>query len=129
MRYAPRPGLAAYFLHRLTGIGIWLFLLIHVTESIFLKMGPEHWNRMIALYRTPLFAWLELGLLGALLFHGANGLRVIIVDFTATRTDLLHKVLLGLVVVAVVSLLVPAAWLMVGDQLRVALAALGVGEG
>ncbi|MCH7493764.1 succinate dehydrogenase, cytochrome b556 subunit [bacterium] len=111
MRYAVSPGMGAYFLHRLTGVFIWLFLLVHVTEMVTLKIGPDAWNALIALYRLPIFAVMEVVLLGALLFHGLNGLRVIIVDMAGIRTGVLHRVLLLFVGLVFLALFIPGAWL------------------
>jgi succinate dehydrogenase / fumarate reductase cytochrome b subunit len=44
-------------------------------------LSPEAYNVVVATYKTPLIGLGELGLVGAILYHAFNGLRVILIDF------------------------------------------------
>ncbi len=68
-------------LHRLTGVGILLFLCLHILDTALILWGPAAYNHIIQLYRHPLFRPLEVALYAAVLFHALNGIRVIIVDW------------------------------------------------
>ena len=73
-------GQWSWILHRVTGVGILLFLIIHVMDTALIMWGPDMYNHVLALYRHPLFRPMEIFLFGAVLFHALNGLRVIIID-------------------------------------------------
>lgn len=71
----------SWILHRATGIGVLLFLLIHILDTSLIKLGPEVYNRMVRIYRHPLFRFMEVGLFASVLYHALNGIRIIIIDF------------------------------------------------
>lgn len=69
-----------WVVHRLTGVAIFFFLLIHVIDTALIRVSPEAYNEVIGTYKTPIFGLVEAGLVGAILLHGLNGLRIIAVD-------------------------------------------------
>lgn len=71
----------AWILHRVTGLGVLLFLAVHIVETFLLALGPEVYNEAIATYKTPFFRVAEIGLLFAVLYHAINGIRITIQDF------------------------------------------------
>ncbi|HEY4682470.1 MAG TPA: succinate dehydrogenase, cytochrome b556 subunit [Candidatus Acidoferrales bacterium] len=79
--YRGGPGQLAWVLHRVTGIGVLLFFVIHVVDTMFICYGPELYNKVMALYRLPLFRYGEIALAAALLYHAINGIRITILDF------------------------------------------------
>ncbi len=81
LRYRGGAGMWAWILHRVTGVGVLLFLSIHVVETFLLSLGPEVYNRTLALYKTPFFRVAEIALLFAVLYHAINGIRITIQDF------------------------------------------------
>jgi succinate dehydrogenase / fumarate reductase cytochrome b subunit len=80
--YRGREGQIAWMLHRITGVGVFLFLGLHIL-NIFLMSFPSHvFNSVLFLYHSVLFKLLSIfGLYLGLLYHALNGIRVIIVDF------------------------------------------------
>jgi succinate dehydrogenase / fumarate reductase cytochrome b subunit len=80
--YRGREGQIAWMLHRLTGVGVFLFLGLHIL-NIFLMSFPSHvFNSVLFLYHSVLFKLLSIfGLYLGLLYHALNGIRVMIVDF------------------------------------------------
>jgi succinate dehydrogenase / fumarate reductase cytochrome b subunit len=86
LTYRGGPGQWAWILHRLTGVGVFLFLLIHVVDTAFIGWGPELYNKAMALYRMPFFRVGEVILAGMVLFHALNGVRIIIIDFWPETT-------------------------------------------
>ncbi|PVE04202.1 succinate dehydrogenase [Streptomyces scopuliridis RB72] len=60
---------------------IFFFLFVHVLDTALVRVSPEAYDDTVAIYKTPVVALLEYGLVAAILFHALNGLRVIAVDF------------------------------------------------
>ena len=79
--YRGKVGMWSWVLHRISGVGIFFFLLVHILDTALVRVSPEAYNAVIAVYKTPIIGIAELGLVAAILFHGLNGLRVIAVDF------------------------------------------------
>lgn len=67
--------------HRITGVGVVAFLFGHIVDTFAVGFGPELYNETIALYKQWWFKPLEVGLIGATLYHALNGLRIILFDF------------------------------------------------
>jgi succinate dehydrogenase cytochrome b556 subunit len=68
-----------YLLHRITGLGILLFLAIHlVMTTVFRIQGQDVWEATIALLLNPWFKIGEYLVVIAFIFHGLNGLRLVI---------------------------------------------------
>ncbi len=84
--YRGRVGMWSWVLHRISGVGIFFFLLVHILDTALVRVSPEAYNVVIESYKTPIIGVAELGLVGAILFHGLNGLRVIAVDFWSKGT-------------------------------------------
>jgi succinate dehydrogenase / fumarate reductase cytochrome b subunit len=83
MRYRVKPGFAAWVLMRVSGLLLTLYLVLHVWVLSHLSQGPEAFDGLIRRLESPLVRGLEGLLAAALLFHAANGLRLILVDFFA----------------------------------------------
>lgn len=79
--YRGNEGMWSWVLHRVTGVGIFFFLLVHVLDTSLVRVSPEAYNAVMSTYKTPVMAIGEIGLVGAIVFHAFNGLRVILVDF------------------------------------------------
>ncbi len=77
----------SYYLHRFTGVGVLLFLLLHILDTVLIGWGPEIYNKVMALYSHPFFRVGEVGLFAAVLFHAINGIRIILVDFWPKAAD------------------------------------------
>ena len=79
--YRGQTGQWAQLLHRLTGLGVLLFLLLHVIDTAVLGWGPGAYNQLVNFWHLPLLRFGQVVLFGALLFHAINGVRVVIIDF------------------------------------------------
>ena len=79
-RYRIRVGMFAWMLHRLTGVALVGYLCIHVwgLRSI---TDPEAYNHLITVYHAPLYKVGEFLLLGAVIYHALNGMRIVLIDF------------------------------------------------
>ncbi len=79
--YRGKVGMWSWVLHRITGVAIFFFLLVHVLDTALVRVSPAAYNVVIATYKTPLIGLAELGLVAAILYHGLNGLRITLIDF------------------------------------------------
>jgi len=68
-----------YLLHRITGLGILLFLILHLCmTTIFRIQGQDVWEATMALLHNPWFKIGEYLVCAALIYHALNGLRLIL---------------------------------------------------
>ena len=81
LTYKGREGMWTWILHRLTGLGILAFLLIHVVDTAMVIYWPGFYDASLEIYRHPFFRVAELAIFFSVLFHAFNGLRIIIQDF------------------------------------------------
>ncbi len=81
MRYKWRTGMWAWVLHRVTGLGITLFILEHIYTVSHLQQGRESFDNLMKLFGAPIFKLGELALLGIIIYHCLNGIRVFLIDF------------------------------------------------
>jgi succinate dehydrogenase / fumarate reductase cytochrome b subunit len=78
--YKVRTGMFAWILHRVTGIGLVVYLMIHVWGLRALG-DREAFNALITEYHSPIFKLGEFLLLAAVVYHAMNGLRIVLIDF------------------------------------------------
>jgi succinate dehydrogenase / fumarate reductase cytochrome b subunit len=78
--YRGREGHYAFLLHRLTGLGTLLFLIIHILDTSTVYFFPALYEHAIAIYRATPFMLGEIALVFSLIYHGVNGLRLAITD-------------------------------------------------
>jgi succinate dehydrogenase / fumarate reductase cytochrome b subunit len=71
----------SWVLHRITGVAIYFFLLVHVLDTSLVRLSPAAYNAVIGTYKTPIMGIGEAFLVMAIVFHAMNGLRIVLVDF------------------------------------------------
>jgi succinate dehydrogenase / fumarate reductase cytochrome b subunit len=80
--YRGREGQLAWMFHRITGVGVFLFLAGHITNIFLMAFPSEVFDSVLFLYHSVLFKLLSIfGLYLGVLYHALNGIRVMIVDF------------------------------------------------
>ena len=79
--YRGREGMWSWVLHRITGVAIFFFLLVHILDTSLVRISPEGYNVVIESYKTPIMGLGEIGLVAAIGLHALNGLRIIAIDF------------------------------------------------
>ena len=79
--YKGQSGMWSWLLHRITGLGILLFLFIHIVDISLLGFGPQVYNDGILLFDSVIVRLLSLALIGAVLLHATNGIRIMLIDF------------------------------------------------
>ena len=106
--YRGREGMWSWVAHRVTGVLIFLFLLVHVLDTSLVRVSPEAYNAVIGTYHAPIMGLGEAGLVVAIVFHAFNGLRIILVDFWSRGPKYQRTmmwVVIGLVVVTLAGFL------------------------
>ncbi|MBF6349284.1 MULTISPECIES: succinate dehydrogenase, cytochrome b556 subunit [Nocardia] len=104
--YRGDPGMWSWALHRITGVTVFFFLFVHVLDTALVRVSPEIYDEAIELYKTPIVALMEMGLVFCVLFHALNGVRIILVDFWSQGPRYQKQMLWGIIGLLVV-LLVP----------------------
>lgn len=79
--YKFHAGSWAWLFHRISGLALIFYLCLHVWVVHFLAESPETFNKLMEFLSSPLFKLAEVALLAAILYHGINGLRVILVEW------------------------------------------------
>jgi succinate dehydrogenase / fumarate reductase cytochrome b subunit len=69
-----------YILHRLTGLGILGFFLLHIFASSARMYGPESWNAAMQILQNPILKLGEFLVFVAFAFHALNGIRLIFIE-------------------------------------------------
>jgi len=111
--YRGREGHLSYIGHRLTGLGTVLFLAIHILDTSTVYFFPSLYAHAIDLYRSTPFMLGEIMLVAAVLFHGVNGLKIILNDtFPQWWTKHGERSVFWRVMGVTVVLWLPAAYLM-----------------
>ena len=79
LRYRGQTNMVTWLLHRATGLGILLFVSLHVIAAFFLNaLGDDISNAVTRWYESqPLQVFVYF----CLLYHACNGLRVLLEDF------------------------------------------------
>ena len=68
-----------YSLHRITGLGLILFVIIHlIMTTVFRIQGQDVWEATISLLHNPFFKFGEYLVVLAFVYHALNGLRLIL---------------------------------------------------
>jgi succinate dehydrogenase / fumarate reductase cytochrome b subunit len=102
----------SWIFHRVTGLGVLLFLAAHIVDTMLILFGPKIYNHAVALYRLPVFRIGEVLVAAAVLYHGLNGIRVILVDLLPRATRY-HRALFYWVVILFFVFFIPGAYLMI----------------
>lgn len=84
-----RGGLSmwAWVAQRVSGMVIYVFLLVHVADNLMLRVSPAAYDEVIGTYKTLVMGIGEIGLVAAILGHGFNGIRIVLLDFWAKGID------------------------------------------
>lgn len=102
--YRGREGMWSWVGHRITGVVIFLFLLVHVLDTSLVRVSPGAYDAVMATYKNPLMALGETALVAAIVFHAFNGLRLILVDFWKQGTKYQRQMLWSVVGLWVVTM-------------------------
>lgn len=79
--YRWHPGFIAWLLHRLTGLGLAAYILLHLYVLQNLARGPAQFDSLMSAFSNPIFKLMEIALLGVVAYHTINGLRIVFLDY------------------------------------------------
>jgi succinate dehydrogenase / fumarate reductase, cytochrome b subunit len=80
--YAGRYSFERYLYlgHRLSGIGLLAYMVLHIIETANRIRGEEAWAGLMALFASPPFKVIEYLLFAAAVFHAMNGVRLLLTE-------------------------------------------------
>jgi len=90
VRYRGGEGMLAWAFHRISGVAIFAFLVLHVVDIFLVGVAPDVYDTLLGFYATPIGILMEWLLGAAVLYHALNGLRIVIMDFWP-RTAQFHR--------------------------------------
>ena len=79
-------GMIAHVIQRATGLLLLVYLFLHVRTIHELRNGPAAFNAALATFHSPLFKLLEIALLGTVILHALNGIRITLIDLGIGHT-------------------------------------------
>jgi succinate dehydrogenase / fumarate reductase cytochrome b subunit len=109
--YRGDAGMWSWVAHRITGVLTFFFLFAHVLDTALVRVSPEAYNEVIETYKNPLVNLMEVGLVGAVLYHALNGIRVMLVDFWAKGARY-QRTLLWIILIFWVVVMIPGVYFM-----------------
>ena len=98
----------SWLLHRITGLGLLVFLFIHIVDISVISFGPTIYNESVQLFDQIIVRLLSLSLVAAVLYHAFNGLRIMAIDFWSKGAHY-QKALFAAVLAVSIILFIPAA--------------------
>jgi succinate dehydrogenase / fumarate reductase cytochrome b subunit len=115
--YRGGGGMWSWVAHRITGVLVFFFLFAHVLDTALVRVSPNSYDRVIDIYKNPFVNLLEVGLVGAVLYHALNGIRIMLVDFWSQGTRY-QRTMLWIVVGTWIVVMVPAVYFMLEFTIR-----------
>jgi len=117
LRYRGAIGQWSWVLHRITGLGVLFFFILHIIDTSWSVFYPDLYEKAIAIYQTPLFTLGEFALVACVVYHALNGLRIGILDYNPRWWRFQQRAAIWVLVASTV-LLVPVFLLMLGHVIK-----------
>jgi succinate dehydrogenase / fumarate reductase, cytochrome b subunit len=102
----------AWLGHRLSGVGVLVYLFMHIVENATLAFGPDVYDWTQVLFRNLPVRLGEIVLMAALVYHSLNGIRVVVMDFWPVTTRFYRPMTYGVIVVTVAAM-IPLSTIMI----------------
>jgi len=115
LKYRMHSGSIAYLLQRLTGIGLVVYLFVHIWALSSLTKGHAAFTEEMKTFTTPPFKFAEWALGALVMFHAFNGIRIAVVDLANGARY--HKKLLGAVWIAGIAVVVAMFFLIFSSEI------------
>jgi succinate dehydrogenase / fumarate reductase cytochrome b subunit len=127
LRYGGGVGQWSWLVHRVTGLGILAFLVVHIIDTFLVVAFPAEYDFTVDIYggvfAGTYYPWLrvgfrfaELALIACVLFHSVNGVRIVLFDFWPKSADYQRQafwVALGVFVLV----MLPVTWVVLSALL------------
>lgn len=115
MMYRWRTGAIAWLFHRVSGLALALYLVLHVWVTHHVAKGPESFNQIMGRLSSLPFKFFEIALLAAIVYHTFNGIRILVVDFGQGAKY--HKPLFWGAVACSVAIFLALGWPLITETL------------
>ncbi|BCL81884.1 succinate dehydrogenase, cytochrome b556 subunit [Ktedonobacteria bacterium brp13] len=115
--YKGQSGMWSWLLHRISGLGLLLFLLIHIADVSMISFGPQVYNQSVLLFDYWIVRLLSVALVTAVLFHSFNGIRIIMIDFWRKGARY-QRVLFGIALALTIVIALPFAYIIMVPSLH-----------
>lgn len=102
-------GQYAWVLHRATGLGVLFFLLVHIIDISLIGLGRDLYDETVAFYANPFILPMEIALVGAVIYHTLNGIRILLIDFWQVGGTRYERQLFFAMLALTVLLTIPSA--------------------
>lgn len=80
-------SMAAHVIQRISGVLLLVYLFLHVHTIHDLAAGPAAFNAALDTFRHPFFKLLEIALLGTVILHALNGVRITLLDLGVAQGE------------------------------------------
>jgi succinate dehydrogenase / fumarate reductase cytochrome b subunit len=70
----------AWLIQRVSGLLLLFYLFLHVHTINKLSQGPAAFDQTMSFFQKPAFKLLEIALLGTVVLHALNGIRITLID-------------------------------------------------
>jgi succinate dehydrogenase / fumarate reductase cytochrome b subunit len=114
--YKGQSGMWSWLFHRVSGLGILLFLLVHIVDISLLAFGPNVYNESIRLFDSIVVRLLSLALVAAVFYHAFNGVRIVLIDFWSKGVRF-QKAMFAIVMVLTIVVFLPFVWYILAPKL------------
>lgn len=111
-------GQYAWVLHRASGVGVLFFLLVHIVDIALIGLGKDIYNETVSFYANPFLIPMEIALVGAVIYHSLNGIRVVLIDFWKSSGVRLERPIWYGVLALTVLLTIPSGIIILNHALR-----------
>jgi succinate dehydrogenase cytochrome b subunit len=108
--YRGQSGQWSWLLHRITGLGVLLFLLVHIVDITLAGFGKEVYDHSIQIFSTGIIRFVTLALIASLLFHACNGVRIILIDFWPAAHKYQQQMFVAVLGVTIISFAIMAVF-------------------
>jgi succinate dehydrogenase / fumarate reductase, cytochrome b subunit len=101
--YKGKEGQWAFYLHRISGLALLAYLLLHTFSIGSVMLGEKFYMSIHEVYGFVLFRLGLIGVSGAVSYHAFNGIRIILMDFTDWGVKVQRQLWYGVLVLAVIA--------------------------
>ena len=112
--YRGREGMWSWIFHRVSGIGVLLFLFIYIVDTALIGCGPEVYNVVTNIYHDwAIMRFLQFVLIAGVLYHSFNGVRIIVIDFWPKGYRYQRQMFYVAMALTILAL-IPTGWFLLG---------------
>ncbi|MBE2199465.1 MAG: succinate dehydrogenase, cytochrome b556 subunit [Anaerolinea sp.] len=89
-------GFFSFAMRRISGVALALYLFMHMWVIGSVNQGAAAFDARLSMVQSPLFKFLEIALLAAVIYHAVDGVRLLIVhyfDVAEYRQSLFYAVM------------------------------------